>query len=379
MATIPERLSRPQTAREIWAKKKKLPFIPTFSPKLNAILGGGLRSTGVYILTGAPGAGKSSTSLDIADAAITAGYPVIYVSAELTPELVIARYAGKKLGYGWLDTMDTEDPEKVAAITKFTEDLGDYLWVLDPDQAKEADKWIPEIHNWFINANAEAYMKQFNQEIPENLRHVNILVIVDYIQDLASTRMDRHKDQRAAVAELSRDYRNLAKDRFIPVWIISSSSRSHYAAQEEQRIETLIASAKDSGEVEYDSTAVIHIRRRDSGDFKGLEFVVAKNRFGEAMQSVVFKLNPETSALEETEVKAENLAFKLILDKVGQALYVNPGKFKNPAVLAKALNLKAADVKKALMIYEAGTYGGMKLMYNDGAYYLKAPIGENNN
>lgn len=375
MSTVTHKVLRPQTAREIWAARRKMPFIPTFSPKLNAIIGGGLRSTGVYILTGAPGAGKSSISIDVADAAINAGCPVIYVSAELTPQLVFARYAGKKLGMSWLETLDTEDPERIATVTKFAEELGEYFWVLDPDQAKEADKWIPEIHDWFIKANAEAYKKQYGVEIPEDLKHVNILVIVDYIQDLASTRMSQHRDQRAAVAELSREYRNLAKDRFIPVWIISSSSRSHYAANEEQRAETLIASAKDSGEVEYDSTAVIHIRRRDSGDFKGLELVVAKNRFGEAMQSVVFKLDAKTSALEETEVKADQLAFKLILDKVGAAIYQSPGHYKSPMLLAKALSLKASDVKKALDVYSQGGYGGIKLVVKDGAYYLVAPTG----
>ncbi len=374
MTTPAQPTDRPQTAKEIWASRRKMPFIPTFSPKLNAIIGGGLRSTGVYILTGAPGAGKSSISIDMADAAINAGYPVIYVSAELTPQLVLARYAGKKLGMSWLETIDTEDPERIEAITKFAEDLGEYFWVLDPEQAKSADKWIPQIHNWFVEANAEAYKKQHGVDIPAELRHVNILVIVDYIQDLASTRMSQHRDQRTAVAELSREYRTLAKDLFVPIWIISSSSRSHYAANEEQRAETLLASAKDSGEVEYDSTAVIHIRRRDSGDFKGLELVVAKNRFGEAMQSIVFKLDAKTSCLEETEVKADGLAFKVILDKVGSAIYQNPGKYKSPIVIAKILSLKATDVKKALDVLESGSYGGYKLVTQDGAYYLKAPV-----
>lgn len=350
----------PQNAAQIWENRVKLPFVRTFSPKLNAMLGGGLRSTGCYILTGAPGCGKTTFSLDMVDAAIQDGWPVIYVSAELNSQLVVARYAAKQLGYAWLETIDTEDKEKLDRIDAFVKSLGNYFWVLNPQQATKFDYWIPQIRGW-LNQSYIEFLATKNEIVPDGWTGLPVLVIVDYIQDLASPRLGHGKDQRTAVAELSRELRSIADTQFIPIWIISSSSRSHYASNEEQNNNTLLASAKDAGEVEYDSSAVIHIRRRDAGDFKGLELVIAKNRFGEAMQSLVFQIEPVSGALKETDAKAETLVFTVLLNKIGELLSQNPGKFKSASMIAKTLNCKTTDVKAALDQLMLG-YGNNKVV-----------------
>lgn len=351
----------PQNAAQIWAGRQKLPFVRTFSPKLNAMLGGGLRSTGCYILTGAPGAGKTTFSLDMADAAIKDGWPVIYISAELNAQLVVARYAAKQLGYGWLDTIDTEDKEKLERIDHFVSELGNYFWVLDPQQATKFDYWVPTIRAE-LNKSYLGWLESNGQPPPpENWKGLPVLVIVDYIQDLAQPRVGHGKDQRTAVAELSRELRAMADTQFIPLWIISSSSRMHYASNEEQGNNTLLASAKDAGEVEYDSSAVIHIRRKDAGDFKGLELVIAKNRFGEAMQTIIFQIEPVSGALKETEAKSESLMFTMLLNKIGELISQNPGKFKTATMIAKSLNCKTVDVKAALDQLMVG-YGPNKVV-----------------
>jgi replicative DNA helicase len=350
---------RPLNASEIWAARKKLPVIPTFSKKLNTIFGGGFRSTGVYVCSGGPGSYKSSMALDFADAAIASGHPVVYVSAELTPQLVMARMMGKKLGMGWLEALDTEDANKIEQTNQLATQLGDYLHVLDSEQARDYAKWIPQIQAKFID-NAKIYHKETTGQDLEN-PHINMLVIIDYIQDLAATIATNFENQRAAVSALSRQIRSVATGLFIPVLVISSSSRAFYAAAEEQKDSSLIASAKDAGEVEYDSAAVFHLRRRDAGDDHRLEVVVAKNRFGESMQSVVFKLEPKTGLITEAAETASQFKLEIMLNEVAKALYQNPGFFTSPSQIAKQVNMKLNDVKYCLEVFGQGTYKGMKL------------------
>ncbi len=367
---------RPLNATEIWAARKKLPVIPTFSKKLNAIFGGGFRSTGVYVCSGGPGSYKSSMALDFADAAIGAGHPVVYVSAELTPQLVMARMMGKKLGMGWLEALDTEDQNKIDQTNQLATQLGDYLHILDSEQAREYDKWIPQIHSKFIEGAKNYHKEKTGEELANP--HVNMLVIIDYIQDLAATIATNYENQRAAVSALSRQIRSLSTGLFIPVLVISSSSRAFYAAAEEQKDSSLIASAKDAGEVEYDSAAVFHLRRRDAGNDHRLEVVVAKNRFGESMQSVVFKLEPKSGLITESNETSSQFKLEVMLNEVAKAIYQSPGYFKTPSEIAKQLNMKINDIKYCLEVFGQGTYKGIKLYQGsaDGTskgFFLSVP------
>lgn len=377
MSASPQ-LSRPLNAEEIWASRKKLPFISTFSPKLNAIFGGGFRSTGVYVCSGGPGSYKSSMALDFADASINAGHPVIYVSAELTPQLVIARLMGKKLGMGWLEALDTTDEKKIAETEAVAKQIGSYLWVLDSEQSRDYEKHIKNIYAHFVNNNVE-YHKSKGVELTQEQQHVNMLIIIDYIQDLASTCADKFDNQRAAVAHLSRELRGVATGLFVPVLVISSSSRAFYAAAEEQSNATLIGSAKDAGEVEYDSAAVFHLRRRDAGvNDQRLEMVVAKNRFGQSMQTVMFKLDPKSGTITETNETAESFKVEILLSTIAELLYKSPGKYMSAMDIAKELKLQVKDVKKCLEIFGQGTHNGIKLYQGtaDGAmkgYILTPP------
>jgi replicative DNA helicase len=359
-------------APQVWEGRRRLPTITTFSKKLNAIFGGGFRATGVYVCTGGPGAGKSNTAVAMAEASIEADCPVIYVSAELTPQLVLARLIGRKLGLEWLDVLDTEDSEKLAAMQEIVDKVGQLLWIVDSKQCGNYDDRIRQIHNGFLESKREQYRQEHEgQSIPKEEDFVQILVIVDYIQDLAAARVEEYDNPRTATTAESRKLRALADELFIPILVISSSARSFYSANDEQKNEDLIASAKESGAVEYDSAAVFHIRRRDAGETKAIELIVAKNRFGASMQTIVFTFEPATGRMTETNESADQLKYKTLLDTVGKLIYHNPGKYKDIVSIAKELNVKASEVKQVKNVLEQGLYGKVKWVTNaDGCYYM---------
>lgn len=322
-----------QNAYSIFLNRQKLPFIETFSDKLNKVLGGGLRATGTYVLTGGPGAGKTTFALHLADAAIDAGYPVIYVSAELLPQLVLARYASRKLGLGWLEVVDLEDPEKIAQYESFARSRGDLLWILDPEQSARYQDHIVAIRQYLDG------LAGFR---------VPVLIIVDYIQDLAQTRIVHGKDPRAAVAELSREIRTFAQQQFCPILVVSSTSRSFYNGEDEKNDASLIASAKEAGEIEYNVNAVIYLRRHSIGQQVNIEAVIAKNRFGEHPLSVVFGTDPKTGEIYDSEIQGDFLKMSALIMRVYELIKVNPGKFTKAAGIGKTLGIKIHDAQHAI-------------------------------
>jgi len=284
---------------------------------------------------------NSTMALDVADAAIQHGFPVIYVSSELTSQLLLARFAAKKLGAGWLEMIDSDDPKLTETSEALFQSVRRHLWVLDPEQAQQFPLYVREIRS------------RLSREVGYQ---VMPLVIIDYIQDLAQPRVSRGKDHRTAVGEISRELRMMAEREFLPIWIVSSTSRSFYANAEETDDSMLIASAKESGEVEYNVNALFHVRRRDTGSKKNLELMIVKNRFGENPVSVVFGFNPKTGAMFQTSQTGEQLALESLKAQVYELIKLHPGKFTSAKQIAATLGVKLAVAKFTLDSLETDPY-----------------------
>ncbi len=65
--------------------------VPTGFPSLDRMLGGGLRRQDLIVLGGDVGSGKSSLALAIALRSVKAGYPVAYLSGEMSEERLMER------------------------------------------------------------------------------------------------------------------------------------------------------------------------------------------------------------------------------------------------------------------------------------------------
>lgn len=325
----------PVSALQIFNARRKLPFIPTMSAKLNKILGGGLRAEGTYVCCGGPGAGKTTFSLNIADYIISQPQPytTIYVSAELPPDLVLDRLASKRFNMSWLDVVDMEAEDKLEKYRQLAESIDHNFWVIGPEQASHYVKWIKQIREG-LNQNAGTV--------------VPVLIIIDYIQDLAQTRTGAGKDARAAVTELSREVRFFAQDQFCPVWAISSTGRQFYNSDEEVSDASLIASAKESGEIEYNVNAVIYLRRKDVGDKPYIQAIVAKNRFGENPAQVIFESNPVTGSVVETGLDNKSLGSAGAFMKTYTAIQQKPAFYEKAEQIAKTTKCSVTETKEAL-------------------------------
>jgi len=308
----------------------------------------------VYVLSGGPGAGKTTKTLDFAEGAMQAGWPVIYMSGELSPDLLLARMASKRLGLSWLDVVDMQaDHPQLPYYDAFAKNLGDHLWILDPEQTQSYPEYVNNVR-WHLN-------NKYGFTVP-------VLLIADYIQDIAQPRTTRRGvELRNAVADLSREWRLFAQDQQCPMLIVSSTGRQFYSQNEEDSDATLLASAKEAGEVEYNAFSVMYLRRRTYGAFKFTELVVAKNRFGENPVSVLYETNPVSGESHESTMSMDLVKSGEVTMKVYELIKHNPGKYNKAAVIAKITKLKFTDVASALDMLIVGM----------GPYQVKASGGEN--
>ncbi|MGH9429192.1 MAG: hypothetical protein ACRD2L_23160, partial [Terriglobia bacterium] len=123
---------------------------------------------------------------------------------------------------------------------------------------------------------------------------------------------------------------------------------SFYGGEEEKSDSSLIASAKESGEVEYNVNAVLYLRRHVIGQQVNIEAVVAKNRFGEHPVSVVFGTNPKTGEIHDSEMNGDFLKMSSLITRVFELIKANPGKFTKAAPIAKALGVKHHDAQNVI-------------------------------
>jgi replicative DNA helicase len=331
----------PRAFAKVWADRKKVPFVPSFSEKLNKLLGGGMRARSVYVLTGAPGSGKTTYALELGSGALLAGYPVLFVSAELDEEVLLARYVSQKLGIPWLEALDlpTGDPrveELMPSVQHFA--------TLGPEGAKGLAHHVSEFRRYYAG--------------------LPVLVICDYLQHLALPMVTERKQIRQAVSELSATVHGLARGLNIPFLLLSATSRAFYDEAEEGEAKNLIGSARESGNVEYDAAAVLHLRSRKTGTDESLELTIAKNRFGPSMTSLIYQIEPASGRITESLYTAQQIQLGHVCRKVWELVEKHPGKYAKASAVAKALGLKALDVKEAIDILAIGT-GELKLVFGD--------------
>jgi len=342
----------------IFENRRNIPFTPTFSPKLNKVLGGGLRSSGTYILAGGPGSGKTTFALNLIDGILSEKVEkaderiVIYLSAELIPQLVLDRMASNKLGLNWVDVIDLNEannPDMYAKYQAYAKTLAKRLFILSPQECLKYEEHITAIKTHLDLC--------YQGDTPP------IVLVVDYIQDLARGFVGKYRDSRDATSQLSRELRESAQKHDCPMIIISSTGRQFYNGVEEVADESLIAAAKDSGEVEFDANAVIYLKRRKTADGDYAELVVAKNRFGEAPTSILFKMEAGHGRYTETDVEVKNVMLIDAIKKIYTLVRSNPGKFSKPTAIAKTLNINWKDVANALNL-KLGGMSNFKLIDN---------------
>ena len=128
-----------------------------------------------------------------------------------------------------------------------------------------------------IQAMVDRHLAQSNQRID--------LLIVDYLQLMSSPDSSRAAKQNEAtrIGEISRGLKLLAKDRGIPVVVLSQLNRE---VEHRQGGRPQLSDLRDSGAIEQDADMVMFIHRRMAPVQEGqepdrtAELIVAKHRNG---------------------------------------------------------------------------------------------------
>ena len=251
--------------------------IPTGFNQLDKVLGGGLRS-GLYVLLAAPGTGKTTLCLQMMDNFARTGTDVILFSGEMSTTEVLAKiysrytYTGNALPImSATDILDlSRDPNSVE-IAKVLHEA--YLPVAAKTVMVSQDRIISRTT---IRDVVEAHIAVTGNRP---------VVCIDYLQIVAK-KLFSEATEKQNVDGLLAQLKEVSNQFDVPILLISSVNRASY----NERL--TLASAKESGGIEYTADVIIGMDYRDPRN-KGhvfyqenpdepreLELQILKNRMG---------------------------------------------------------------------------------------------------
>jgi replicative DNA helicase len=245
-----------------------------------------LSARGLYIMGGAPGAGKTSLSLQIA-CEVAQRVPVLYLTYENAPDNLvlksICRMAGVQPG---AVERGRADLNRLAGGAAAFETISSRLAFLEGTGRMTLDA---------LRAEAEHLMRQHGGS--------PCLVIVDYLQRMAVHQ--QFGSMTDNVSALSLGMRELASRLGSPILAISSLSRS--GSYDMPTLQGLQGS--EDLEFAADVVLLLGIRQEVSLSSKAiakattgarlLDLVVAKNRYGEAGRRISLMFRPTIGDFEE--------------------------------------------------------------------------------
>lgn len=228
---------------------------------------GGLRS-GLTILSGGPGVGKTTLALQIAADAAAEGVPTLYTTFENSPRQLVLKGMGR---------VGDVNPREIRRGTV----------PLEQTRAA-AKKWKEKARRLaFIEGRSELSTGQIRGKARRLLARYGVdrcLVVVDYLQlyAKASNDLDDSDGLRERVEQMGQRLRELSMRLRSPVLAISSQSRSAgYSGGGSADLDTL----KESGDLEYGADVVAILTEPDDRQATDpaapVDLTVAKNRNGE--------------------------------------------------------------------------------------------------
>lgn len=228
---------------------------------------GGLR-TGLTILSGGPGIGKTTLALQIAADAAAEGVPTLYVTFENSPRQLVLKGMGR---------VGDVNPKEIRRGTV----------PLEQTRAA-AKKWKEKARRLaFIEGRSDLSTGQIRGKARRLLARYGAdrcLVMVDYLQLYAKASSDLSDSEglRERVEQMGQRLRELSMRLRSPVLAISSQSRSAgYSGGGSADLDTL----KESGDLEYGADVVAILTEPDDRQATDpaapVDLTVAKNRNGE--------------------------------------------------------------------------------------------------
>lgn len=239
-------------------------FVRTGYRDLDAMLGGGMLCSGVYILAARPGMGKTTLALNIADRVSSRGDAVLFLSLEMDNEQLTAKRAALKSGlsYSRLMMKQLTDPENTRMVQAIEENRQHPFYTNDKPQMTIAD------------------MDDMAAQVPD-LK----LMVIDYFGKIKPDSRGARLDLYGSATLLSGAVKDLARKHKVPVLLLCQLNRE---VEKRQNKHPMLSDLRDTGGLEQDADGVIFLCRpsyyqRDAQSDCGpvtLEVELAKNRHG---------------------------------------------------------------------------------------------------
>ena len=226
---------------------------------LDGLLQGGLR-TGIYVINGVSGIGKSSFVLQLAENLSSNNNPVLYYALEMSKEELISKIVSRNT----LKKDDTKElPHNVADDRTESIEILDGKYIRDNDIAKQETikkaytRFKDKVKdNLYIIDNLDSLdndkLKE-SIEITKALKGKYPIVIIDYLQFLGIMNQNDNQTPRDIIDSLIAKIKRLVVKYKLKVILLSSVARSQY-----EKVASL-GSGKESGGIEYTGNYVIQL------------------------------------------------------------------------------------------------------------------------
>ena len=250
--------------REV-AEGRRSAGIGTGLPRLDEMTGGGFKPGELIILAARPGVGKTTLAMEWAQRAADRAGTVAFFSLEMSESELWNRMAANQAG--------------IPSHRLKTGHLSGFEWS-KLEAAKDDLQQLPLL----VNDQAEISVPEIRGQVDRAIARFGSvgLVVVDYLQLISSQRGSQaaRQNESVRVAEISRGLKLLAKDRGVPVVVLSQLNRE---SEKRQGGRPQLSDLRDSGAIEQDADVVAFLHRKITpGDDQdtSAELIIAKQRSG---------------------------------------------------------------------------------------------------
>ena len=252
------------------AEGRATPGIPLGIPRLDRMLGGGVKPGQLIVLAARPGIGKSALAVQWCEHTARRNMRSALWSLEMGAEEIWTRLAAKQT--------------RIQSYRLATGNLDQAEW-LALEEAKENIQTLPLL----INDQAEITTLGIRAQMDHALSRFGkvSLGVVDYLQLMTSMKdANRQKSESTRVGEITRAFKLLAKDRGVPIILLSQLNRE---VEKRAGGKPQLSDLRDSGSIEQDADVVLFLHRKSQNQQSDVhseasddtaELIVAKNRNG---------------------------------------------------------------------------------------------------
>lgn len=279
-------------------KRRDLGLVSTGWKEFDRAIGGGLVPD-LYLIGGAPGLGKTTVALQMADQVAAQGWAVCYVCTEQT-QFELACKSVSRTAYLTGATSEGDDHPMTALglITGYFPARGRSM--ADEYLSKPTPRIIPCDFNESVESVA-AKVDRFEREVRSHGDNRPIMVVIDYLQLLRSDTAGPNASEREVTDCKVRALKAMQQNNGDPRIMVVLSSFNREVYKDVSQVAPTMAAFKESGSIEYTAAVCVALWRFAGVKRKGewaiepdvdkpeksvIRARLVKNRYGQADRTV---------------------------------------------------------------------------------------------